>query len=48
MMALRPLIGACFSENLNLIKYLVEHGADTNKGDNNGNTPIILCMSRRT
>ena len=36
---LTPLIIACYFGHKDLVKYLVEHGANVNKSNNDGFTP---------
>ncbi|KAF6200969.1 hypothetical protein GE061_005416, partial [Apolygus lucorum] len=36
---------ACIDDNLDLVEFLVEHGADVNKGDNEGWTPLHATAS---
>ena len=40
-----PLIAACLSSNDDTIQYLVSKGADVNKADRNGNTPLHYVKS---
>jgi len=40
-----PLFNICESGNENLVKYLIEQGADINKEDVNGKTPLFYVCS---
>jgi len=37
---------ACYSENENLVKYLVEHGADINKENKSAETALFYACMR--
>jgi len=37
---------ACYEEDEIIVKYLVEHGADINKKDNEGLTPLDVVTYR--
>lgn len=41
-----PLISACRCEYIGTVLYLVQHGADINKGNEAGCTPIIMATIR--
>lgn len=40
------LFRACESANLDIVKFLVEHGTDVNKDDGNGRTPLSYAVYR--
>jgi hypothetical protein len=40
-----PLIGAIYQRQTNVVKYLVESGADINLGDRNGVTPLMYQIA---
>ncbi|XP_011407359.2 PREDICTED: transient receptor potential cation channel subfamily A member 1 homolog, partial [Amphimedon queenslandica] len=40
-----PLGIACYKGHKEIVKLLLEHGADFNVTDNDGNTPLTLCIS---
>jgi len=41
------LIEEYIKDKENIIKYLIEHGADVNKENKNGNTPLIIaCINK--
>ena len=42
-----PLYKACLNGNIHLVKYLVEHGADVNKENKNGETPLYISSKFR-
>lgn len=39
------MLQACIDDNLDMVEFLVEHGADINKGDNEGWTPLHATAS---
>lgn len=41
-----PLFNACVSSSLNVIKYLIHHGADVNMRDAHGKTPLDFARAR--
>jgi ankyrin repeat protein len=41
-----PLIAAIYQDNTNVVRYLIESGADLNLGDKNGETPLMWAMAR--
>lgn len=36
---------ACIDDNLDMVEFLVEHGSDVNRGDNEGWTPLHATVS---
>jgi len=41
-MAKVPIFNACIGRYVTIIKYLMEHGPNINKEDNDGKTPLII------
>jgi ankyrin repeat protein len=39
------VLQACIDDNLDMVEFLVKHGADVNKGDNEGWTPLHATAS---
>eukprot|EP00833_Pecoramyces_ruminatium_P002196 jgi/Orpsp1_1/1176228/evm.model.c7180000056874.1 len=40
-----PLFDACLTGNENMVKYLIEHGADINKENHRWETPLFRACS---
>ena len=43
--ALPPPLQACIDENMEVVQFLVESGADVNQADNEGWTPLHVAAS---